>query len=107
RSSAALAAWQVGGVRGRRAAAARSRFIGRDAELRQFSGAAETCRDTGHGLTLYVRGEAGIGKTRLVEEFQRLASGQGFACHAGLVLDFGGGEQDAIREITASLLGIV
>jgi class 3 adenylate cyclase len=94
RSRAALTAWQIGGLRGPRAVAARSRFVGRDAELRQFSGAAEACRDTGHGLTFYLRGEAGIGKTRLVEEFQRLASGRGFARHTGLVLDFGGGEQD-------------
>ena len=40
-----------------------------------------------------VRGEAGIGKTRVVEEFQALAEGVGFACHVGLVLDFGAGHR--------------
>jgi hypothetical protein len=38
-----------------------------------------------------MRGEAGIGKTRVVEEFQALAENAGFACHVGLVLDFGAG----------------
>ena len=51
--------------------------------------------------------EAGIGKTRLIEEIQRTATEAGFACHAALVLDFGGGVgRDAIRALVRSLLGI-
>jgi class 3 adenylate cyclase/tetratricopeptide (TPR) repeat protein len=82
-------------------------FVGRRSELAQFSGILAACRETGHGQTVFVRGEAGIGKTRLVDEFQRLAEQQGFACHMSLVLDFGVGRgQDAIRTLVRSLLRI-
>ena len=54
-----------------------------------------------------MRGEAGIGKTRLVEEMRRFAEAQGFATHRGLVLDFGVGKgQDPIRALLLSLLGL-
>ena len=73
-------------------------FVGRRLELAQFQGALSACRETGAGQAILVRGEAGIGKTRVVEEFQALAERAGFACHSALVLDFGAGiGQDAIR----------
>ena len=82
-------------------------FAGRRRELRQFEGALEDCLEAGRGQTLIVRGEAGIGKTRLVEEFQRLAEAQDFQVHSGLVLDFGVGKgQDAIRALVRSLLAV-
>jgi class 3 adenylate cyclase/tetratricopeptide (TPR) repeat protein len=89
------------------AAAERPPFVGRRAELAQFRCALSACRDTCTGQTVVVRGEAGIGKTRVVEEFQGLAAGAGFACHTALVLDFGAGiGQDAIRVLMRSLLGL-
>ena len=82
-------------------------FVGRRSELAQFAGVLSACHETGSGQTVFVRGEAGIGKTRLVEEFQRLAEQQGFTCHTSLVLDFGvGRSQDAIRTLVRSLLEI-
>jgi class 3 adenylate cyclase/tetratricopeptide (TPR) repeat protein len=82
-------------------------IVGRARELRQFSAALEHCLETGGGETIIVRGEAGIGKTRLVEEFARLAVARGFAVHAGLVLDFGTAKgQDAVRALLRSLLDI-
>ncbi|MBR0827221.1 AAA family ATPase [Bradyrhizobium manausense] len=97
--------WRVRGLRSSGSHRIHRRLVGRQGELGQFSGIVASCREAGSGLALYVRGEAGIGKTRLVEEFQRIASSQNFACHLGLVLDFGVGKgQDAIRAIVRSCL---
>jgi class 3 adenylate cyclase/tetratricopeptide (TPR) repeat protein len=82
-------------------------FVGRRVELTRFRDALGACRARGAGLTIVVRGEAGIGKTRLVEEFQAQAAAEGFASHLSLVLDFGAGTgQDAIRALVRSMLGL-
>ena len=82
-------------------------FVGRQTELREFAAIAEACRETDHGRVIIVRGEAGIGKTRLVDEFTVIAKERGFASCKGLVIDFGVGKgQDAIRTIVSRLLGI-
>ncbi len=87
--------------------AQRGFFVGRDEELAQLTGILDRCKTVGRGCAVVLRGEAGIGKTRLVEELTRIATGQGFRTHRGLVLDFGAGEgRDAIRAIVQSLLGI-
>ena len=88
-------------------AAARTPFVGRRAELNQFAGMLNTSIEDGHGQTVYIRGEPGIGKTRLVEEFSNIAGDKGLSMHRGLVLPFGVGKgQDAIRSLTRTLLGI-
>jgi class 3 adenylate cyclase/tetratricopeptide (TPR) repeat protein len=98
-------AWRLCGVR--RAVTEPRPFVGRRGELRLIEAALATCRETGRGRAVHVRGEAGIGKTRLIEEVQRAAAAAGFVCHAALVLDFGGGAgRDAIRALARSLLGI-
>ena len=89
------------------AAAERPPFVGRRAELAQFQGALSACRATDAGQAVVVRGEAGIGKTRVLEEVQALAKAAGFVCHTALVLDFGAGSgQDAIRALVRSLLDL-
>ncbi|MCP5055378.1 MAG: AAA family ATPase [bacterium] len=55
---------------------ARLRFVGRDAELTRLERALDRAR-TGRGGLLLVAGEPGIGKTRLVEEFERHATRRG------------------------------
>jgi class 3 adenylate cyclase/tetratricopeptide (TPR) repeat protein len=85
----------------------RQAFVGRHRELRQLEAVLAQCRDTRRGRAIYIRGEAGIGKTRLLEQFQTKAEWESFACHSGLVLDFGmGSGQDAIRSLVRSLLGL-
>ncbi|MBP0590277.1 AAA family ATPase [Paraburkholderia sp. LEh10] len=82
-------------------------FVGRCDELRQFRAVLEACRESGCGRIVHVRGEAGIGKTRLVEEFQREARTLGYACHSGLVLDFGARTgRDAVPSVVRSLLAL-
>ena len=86
---------------------ARTPFVGRRAELNQFKGLLDTCIEDGNGQTVCVRGEPGIGKTRLIEEFTKIAVDKEVATHRGLVLPFGVGKgQDAIRSLLRSLLGI-
>ena len=87
--------------------AVRHALIGRSSELRQFGSVVEHCREMGRGQTIHLRGEAGIGKTHLAEEFEAIASREGFACHFGLALDFGVGKgQDAIRAVIRSLFDL-
>jgi class 3 adenylate cyclase/tetratricopeptide (TPR) repeat protein len=82
-------------------------FVGRRDELRLLQAALTACCETGRGQAVHIRGEAGIGKTRLIEEIQRAAEEAGLSCHLALVLDFGGGAgRDAIRAMARSLLGL-
>jgi class 3 adenylate cyclase/tetratricopeptide (TPR) repeat protein len=82
-------------------------FVGRRGELQQLEGALAACLTNGRGQAVHVRGEAGIGKSRLLEELQRHATAAGFAIHKGLVLDFGAGAgQDATSSLVRSLLGL-
>ncbi|ANW02388.1 adenylate/guanylate cyclase domain-containing protein [Bradyrhizobium icense] len=99
-------AWRLRAFR-EPARSGRQAFVGRHRELRQLEAALVQCRDTRHGRAIYIRGEAGIGKTRLLEHFQAKAEAERFACHSGLVLDFGmGSGQDAIRSLVRSLLDL-
>ncbi|WP_061173129.1 adenylate/guanylate cyclase domain-containing protein [Caballeronia pedi] len=95
-------AWCVAGLR--RSIRERA-FVGRRDELRQLRAMLEACRESGGGRTVVLRGEAGIGKTRLVEEIERAARDAGFVCHGGLVLDFGAATgRDAIQSLVRGLL---
>lgn len=80
-------------------------FVGRQAELAQLTASLRSCVEAGTGSAIFLRGDPGIGKSRLVDELRRRARAEGFACHTGLVLDFGMAKgRDAIRELVASLL---
>lgn len=98
-----MKAWRL---RGTRQEPIRERaFVGRGSELSQFSAAIATCREVRRGGVIHVRGDAGLGKTRLIEEFQQNARANGFACHNALVLDFGAGSgRDAVRTIVRSIV---
>jgi len=98
-------AWRLVDLRAQ-SAARPTPFVGRRVEISHLTSALEACRSGGRGTCVYLRGEAGIGKSRLLEELRRHAEADGFACHAGTVLDFGAGaERDAIRTLARSLLG--
>lgn len=98
--------WRVVGLR-QEPSAKTTAFVGRRSELHQFTGVIEGCGESRRGQVIFVRGQAGIGKTRLVREFQSIAAGHGFDRHTGLVLDFGVVEgQDAIGALVRSLLSV-
>lgn len=85
----------------------RIQFVGRRSELNQFKGILKSCIEQGLGQTTYVRGEPGIGKTRLVNEFTAIAAKSGLSIHRGLVLPFGVGKgQDAIRSLVRTLFEV-
>jgi class 3 adenylate cyclase/tetratricopeptide (TPR) repeat protein len=82
-------------------------FIGRTEELQQFGTLLNSCRALGRGRLIIVRGDPGIGKTRLLDEFQARAAVDGFACHRAAVLDFGAETgRDAVRSLVRGLLGL-
>src|SRR6188768_96260 len=84
----------------------RSPLVGRNEELAAFADTLHSAAGA-HGAVLHVRGEPGVGKTRLLAEMKERAKSLGFACHTGLVFDFGTARgQDAIRSLARSLLGV-
>lgn len=96
----ALTAWRVGEASTPARGHAQP-FVGRVAEIRQFAAALDSCQATSSGQTIIVRGEPGIGKSRLLDEFCRMALDDGLLALAGMVLDFGG---DNGRAAIASLV---
>jgi class 3 adenylate cyclase/tetratricopeptide (TPR) repeat protein len=100
--------WRLRGISPDPPAANRTAFVGRKAELDQFKSLITACLARRTGQVVYLRGEAGIGKTRLVEEMRRFSETSGFATHRGLVLDFGVAKgHDPVRAILLSLLGLL
>ncbi len=98
--------WRLDGIR-EDAAIETTPFVGRQPEKQQFEEIVGRCLEHGQGELILVRGEAGIGKTRLVQEFERLAVARGFACSTGLVLDFGTGKgEGAISALVRGLLNL-
>ncbi len=82
-------------------------LVGRSEEMQQFMTLAEACLNRQRGRVVFVRGDPGMGKSRLVAEFLHVALEQGFNCHNVSILDFGARTgHDAIRMLVQSLLGM-
>ncbi len=92
----------------RRAIGARQAlFAGRHAELELMTTLLDRCVTTRRGRTIVTRGEAGIGKTRLLEALATAARGHGVAAHRVQVLDFGQVKaRRPLGALFASLLGV-
>ncbi|QRQ89021.1 BTAD domain-containing putative transcriptional regulator [Cupriavidus oxalaticus] len=98
--------WRVRRFLGVEQAPAEHAFVGRHAELAQLAGVADSCLRSGHGRVVLIRGEAGIGKSRLAGRFVALARERGLEAHRVLVLDFGAGSGgDPMRMLAHSLVG--
>lgn len=82
-------------------------LVGRADELHQFELLSQACLERGKGRVLLLRGDPGLGKSRLAAEFMGQARARGFACHSALVLDFGPkAGRDAVRGLAQGLLGL-
>lgn len=82
-------------------------FVGRATELRQLRAIAEGVVAERSGHAVLMRGEAGIGKSRVVGEFIPRAESMGLAAHRAHVVDFGSsGGWRVLRELASSLLGL-
>jgi tetratricopeptide (TPR) repeat protein/transcriptional regulator with XRE-family HTH domain len=82
-------------------------LIGRHVELQQFKATLETTLAYQSGHILYLRGVAGIGKSRLIHEFTEIALHSQFDCHTAVVLDFGvRGDASPLGQLVRSLLGL-
>jgi len=96
--------WRVLGLRDAQYA---SPMVGRRLELQQLRSVLEACRGSGRGASILIRGEAGIGKTRLMDEVAMAARELGFRHHAGLMLDFGAEtDRGAIQTLVRGLAGM-
>ncbi len=87
--------------------AAQYPLIGRYVEVQQFKAILETTLAYQCGHILYLRGVAGIGKSRLIQECIDIASHSDLACHTAVVLDFGvRGDATPLGQLVRSLLGL-
>ena len=92
--------WRLDEVRDG-AATGRLPFVGRDIELAQISAVLSASQ---HGSLLHLRGEAGIGKSRLLAEALAQAAHRGFVGIMARVLDFGAGRrQNPLRVLAEAL----
>ena len=82
-------------------------LIGREAEIGAFREALDRCASSGMGEAIYICGDAGMGKSRLLQEVAKEARQRDFATHSTLVLDFGlGGPHSPINTLVSSLCGL-
>ncbi|MFZ5557735.1 MAG: ATP-binding protein [Pseudomonadota bacterium] len=95
----AMGAWRISALSRRPPG---TPIVGRDAELALLDQVLERCR-AGAGQALLIRGEAGIGKSRLAAELAARARQRDFRVVTAQVLDFGG-RADPAPELVRALL---
>ena len=85
----------------------RTPFVDRKSEVSFILERMERCGREKRAQVVTVRGEAGIGKSRLIHEVALLARTRGFAVIRATILDFGGARRRPVMESIAwRLLGL-
>jgi class 3 adenylate cyclase/tetratricopeptide (TPR) repeat protein len=77
-------------------------LIGRRAELAQLSALIDAVPASGAGAAIVLRGEPGIGKSRLADELIAAAGRRGFRTLKALVLDFGAARESSVERVLAA-----
>ncbi|HSB22540.1 MAG TPA: adenylate/guanylate cyclase domain-containing protein [Burkholderiaceae bacterium] len=81
-------------------------LVGRDEELALAMLSVQACPERRSARLVVVRGEPGIGKSRLLDELLRLARSRGYATRMAQVPDFGPARgRAALRALCTQLLG--
>jgi hypothetical protein len=102
----AIGVWRVDGLR-ESAEGPRMRFAGRDAERGQLLRLVERVQSERTAMTAALIGEAGIGKTRLLDEMATTASQRGWSVQRGRYVDFGLPRRaQGLHAIASGLLGL-
>ncbi len=82
-------------------------FVGRRPELAMILASLDRCMTSRHGRAIVIRGEAGIGKTRLADAVRSAALERNVGVHSAQIFDFGQSPgQRPITTLALSLLGI-
>lgn len=82
-------------------------FVGRRPELAMLVAMLERCRSSGRGRAIVIRGDAGIGKTSMVNAIRAAAMQAGVSTHASATLDFGQSLGNRpVTMLALSLLGV-
>lgn len=82
-------------------------LIGRAEEIAQFARTLTDCQASARGGAIALVAEAGLGKSRLIEEFARIAADRLFQVHKALVLDFGVSDaQSPVPLLLGNLFGL-
>ncbi len=77
-------------------------LVGRGAELALLASLMDSALRGTHGAAVVLRGEPGIGKTRLADALFDLAAERGFGALKALVLDFGTGRVGSVERSLAN-----
>jgi DNA-binding SARP family transcriptional activator len=80
-------------------------LVGRRPELAMILATLDRCTASRRGRAIVVRGDAGIGKTRLIDAVRVAARERGVATHAARVFDFG--QSPGQRPVTALALSLL
>ena len=100
-------AWRITPAQAGTSTESGRRFAGRRAELAMLTAMFERVRASGRGRVVVVRGDAGIGKSAVLEALARSAADRGATVHVLQVLDFGqSAEERPVPALASRLLGL-
>jgi class 3 adenylate cyclase len=100
-----IEAWRVTGTKS--STPETHALVGRRTELGQIREILDACVNGSKGTPVLVRGEPGIGKTKLLDEVHSIAAASGMSSIAGIVLDFGTARgHGAVRTVVSGLVGL-